>query len=599
MTKESEIELPKIFKQAQDKNSKLYTEEEFTLENCTLNETKDKVIINDGVEEATVTINGGELSREDDHTKSKLYIKVDKIPPVLRITYDNTNLTNKPVTATITANEEIQEVEGWTLGEDKKTLTKEYTQNINETVTVKDIAGNEAQIDVKISNIDLEAPKLEIKYNTTNPTKENVIATIESDEEIQEVEGWTLGEDRRTLTKEYGENIEETVTVKDIAGNETKISVNIGNIDREKPKVEVSYSTKEETQGPVTVTIKANEEIEEVEGWELSKDRKTLTKEYSENTNEEITVRDLAGNEEKAVVSIGNINIRELKLNIKYSTTKKTNENVIVTIEANEEIKEVKGWQLGENRKTLTKTYTENTKETVEIEDMLGYKTKKEIEITNIDRIKPKVSVKYSTTAMTNKNIIVTLTADEEIQVTEGWQLGKDGKTLTKTYAKNIEEEVIVKDIAGNEEKVRVQIRNIDLKAPEVQISYSTTTKTNTPVTVTIKTDEEIEEVEGWELSEDRKTLTKVYSANGEETITITDLVGNSREVKVNVSNIVKNEQNTGNNNNNTSGIVNNGVADKELPKAGGNIILITIIGIIILIAIILKTKLKKYKDVK
>ena len=197
---------------------------------------------------------------------------------------------------------------------------------------------------------------------------------------------------------------------------------------------------------------------------------------------------------------------------------------------------------------------------------------------------------------MTNKNIIVTLTADEEIQVTEGWQLGEDGKTLTKTYAKNIEEEVIVKDIAGNEEKVRVQIRNIDLKASEVQISYSTTTKTNSPVTVTIKTDEEIQEVEGWELSEDRKTLTKVYSANGEETIIITDLVGNSREVKVNVSNIVKNEQNTGNNNNNTSGIVNNGVADKELPKAGGNIILITIIGIIILIAIILKTKLKKYK---
>ena len=598
MTKESEIELPKIFKQAQDKNSKLYTEEEFTLENCTLNETKDKVIINDGAEEATVTINGGELSREDDHTKSKLYIKVDKIPPELKIAYDNTNLTNKPVTAMITANEEIQEVEGWTLGEDKKTLTKEYTQNINETVTVKDIAGNEAQIDVKISNIDLEAPKLEIKYNTTNPTKENVIAIIESDEEIQEVEGWTLGEDRRTLTKEYGENIEETVTVKDIAGNETKINVNIGNIDRENPKVEVSYSTKEETQGPVTVTIKANEEIEEVEGWNLSEDRKTLTKEYSENTNEEITIRDLAGNEEKAVVSIGNINIRELKLNIKYSTTKKTNENVIVTIEANEEIKEVEGWQLGEDRKTLTKTYTENTKETVEVEDILGNKTKKEIEITNIDRIKPKVSVKYSTTAMTNKNIIVTLTADEEIQVTEGWQLGEDGKTLTKTYAKNIEEEVIVKDIAGNEEKVRVQIRNIDLKAPEVQISYSTTTKTNNPVTVTIKTDEEIQEVEGWELSEDRKTLTKVYSANGEETITITDLVGNSREVRVNVSNIVKNEQNTGNNNN-TSGIVNNGVADKELPKAGENIILITIIGIIILIAIILKIKLKKYKDVK
>ena len=277
LTKESEIELPKIFKQAQDENSKLYTEEEFTLENCTLNETKDKVIINEGVEEATVTINGGKLSVYDSN-KSILHIKVDKIPPELKIAYDNTNLTNKPVIATITSNEEIQEVEGWQLGEDKKTLTKEYTQNTNELVTVKDLAGNESQINVNISNIDLESPKLEIKYSTANLTNGVVTATIEANEEIQEVEGWTLEENNRTLTKVYAKNTTEKVSVEDLAGNNSEIDVNIQNIDKDFPQIEIKYSTTKSTNKNVTVTIISNEEIQEVEGWILEKDKKTLVK---------------------------------------------------------------------------------------------------------------------------------------------------------------------------------------------------------------------------------------------------------------------------------------------------------------------------------
>ena len=55
------------------------------------------------------------------------------------------------------------------------------------------------------------------------------------------------------------------------------------------------------------VTITSNEEIEEVEGWNLKKKKKILTKEYSNNRIESVMVKDLFGNEVIANISITNI----------------------------------------------------------------------------------------------------------------------------------------------------------------------------------------------------------------------------------------------------------------------------------------------------
>ena len=73
------------------------------------------------------------------------------------------------------------------------------------------------------------------------------------------------------------------------------------------PKLGVIYSTTNPTNQDVTVTITANKEIQSITGWTLSRDKKTLTKTYSQNTEEEITVKDLVGNETKQKVTINNI----------------------------------------------------------------------------------------------------------------------------------------------------------------------------------------------------------------------------------------------------------------------------------------------------
>ena len=79
---------------------------------------------------------------------------IDKIAPTTEVSYNIT--ANKDVIATIKSNKELQPLEGWKLSADKRSLSKKYTENKTETITIKDAAGNTKQVDVKIENINKE-----------------------------------------------------------------------------------------------------------------------------------------------------------------------------------------------------------------------------------------------------------------------------------------------------------------------------------------------------------------------------------------------------------------------------------------------------------
>ena len=464
----------------------------------------------------------------------------DNTAPSVNVQYSTKDPTNKNTEVKLTSNEEIQELEGWTLSNDKKTLEKQYSVNTKETVIVKDIAGNETKANIEINNIDKVAPKVEVEYSTKELTRENVKVTISSNEQIQNVEGWTLSEDKKVLTKEYKENIQETIVVKDLAGNETEVNININNIDKVAPNVKVEYSTEELTRENVVVRITSNEEIQEIEGWEISEDKKVLTREYSENIEETVIVKDIAGNEKEVEIEISNIDKNGLIKKIEYSTKNPTKENVKVTIFTNEEIEEIEGWELSENKKELTKEYSENQKETIVIKDLKGNKLKINIRVENIDREEPKVQVEYSTKEITRDNVVVKIKANEELQEIEGWTLSEDKKELTKEYNGNTSETITIRDLAGNETEVTIEITNIDKVAPVLNITYSTKNPTKENVKVTITSNEEIQSIEGWALSSDKKTLTKEYSANTKETIIVKDLAGNETEATIEITNIDK-----------------------------------------------------------
>lgn len=142
------------------------------------------------------------------------------------------------------------------------------------------------------------------------------------------------------------------------------------------------------------------------------------------------------------------------------------------------------------------------------------------------------------------------------------------------------------------EDEFQIQIN--DTMPPDLMVSYSTTEKTDQDVLVTIKANEEVKEVEGWTLAEDKLTLTKVYTENGEEEVTVYDLYGNSSKLKIEVNNIDRNENLSQENNKGEDESLFQGV----LPYAGAKSILFICVTLII-VAIILYVKIKELKDVK
>ena len=84
----------------------------------------------------------------------------DNIQPVCQVSYSTEEQTNQNVTVTITANKEIEQVSGFRLSEDKKTLNKVVTQNENKIVTIRDISGNCTIVEYRVDNIDKEPPKI-------------------------------------------------------------------------------------------------------------------------------------------------------------------------------------------------------------------------------------------------------------------------------------------------------------------------------------------------------------------------------------------------------------------------------------------------------
>ena len=349
----------------------------------------------------------------------------------------------------------------------------------------------------------------------------------------------------------------ENVTITDLAGNtvtENVIVTGIVNERLDQLTINVTYSTTEPTNKNVDVTITGNKELAELSGWTLSTtDKKVMTKTYTENVNENITITDTEGTTASATISIKNIDKVAPKITVskQLAQDKKSNK---VTISADEEIKEVEGWTISTDKRTLSKTYTDNTPtggEKVEIVDLAGNKTETTIEVTDINKAEELLAtVSYSTKAITNKNVTVTITANKSIKEVEGWTLLEDANALTKIYSENTSkdgEDVTITDENGQSLKVNVKVENIDKKAPVVKVSYELSDDKKS-CEVTITSDEEIQKIDGWELSDSEKVLTKTYTKNTDsngETLQIKDLAGNIQDVMIKITNINSEEDTT------------------------------------------------------
>lgn len=635
--------------------------------------------------------------------ETETHIKISNIDNKVTadVSYSITEPTNGSVIATITSDEILQEVEGWTLAGNKMSMTKEYTDNKIEDVIVKDSLGNQTIVTIDIRNIDKQAPTAKVEYDITELTKGDVVVTIIANENLQAVSGtintWELEEeDQARATATFTSNGTETVTITDLAGNETEIPVKVDNIDKTAPELEVSYNIEVATNQNVIATITANEPIKEKEGWTLAEDALSMTKEYDKNISEEVVeVNDLAGNSSKITVTITNIDkvapvvtgltegrnsyqevtlqftegiatlqkegeaaqeyttntpvtvdgnyvlvvkdaagntttksftidtvapvfeTMEAKLlkkgdtlntavvakdavdgdisatleitynggivenidttgandgeytltytatdeagntetatriitvdatpavgTVMYGTQEATTE-VMVRVSFDEKMQLQEGWAVEDatTQQAFTKKYTVNKNQTIEFKDIAGNITPVEISINNIDSEEPSTIKTYSTTEPTNQPVEVKITVNKEIQAVPGWTPSADNKSITKVFSDNTitPEIVVIKDLVGHETTVEVEVTNIDKVAPVATVSYSQTEPTKEDIIVTIEAKEELQPLAGWTLAEDALSMKKTYTENKTETVTIKDLAGNEANVTINVTNI-------------------------------------------------------------
>ncbi|MBQ3145256.1 MAG: leucine-rich repeat domain-containing protein [Clostridia bacterium] len=278
------VELPKLFTETKEENGLIYTEEDFVCNNCSLTEDG-KVQIN--IEElgnkiATVKIKNGNANG------SQLAI-ARALKPVL--TYSTEEKTKENVTVTIS----FEGRQASIVNNDENT-TYTFTKNGEFTFEFEDDYGFVGTATAKVDWIDKEGPKAEVIYSPKEITKEDVIVTITANEECNPIEGWTLLEDKKVLTKTYAKNTNEKIVLEDKLGNQSQIDVVITNIDKTAPKIEGVEEGKTYAQRVKPVIIEEN-----LDTIELTKDGEKV-EDYkkddaiTENGQYKFTLTDKAGN---------------------------------------------------------------------------------------------------------------------------------------------------------------------------------------------------------------------------------------------------------------------------------------------------------------
>ena len=276
-----------------------------------------------------------------DYVQSVAELKIDRTSPNLIIDYSNKELTNSDIEVKIIADEEIQEVNGWQLLEDGKTLVKLYNGNINEKLIVKDLSGNQSEANIIISNIDKENPVAEIieisntntgyeKYaNKTheiilkvkisdsnklinNLTEFNILVGMEQDcytkevKIIEESENYIIYEIRLTNITENGELLLEIPenSFEDILGNEMERKVFGTEINIDNIAPSVIYNQEKLENGKILAKIIADEQIRNIEGWDSDDSQKVKCKEFVSDISYNRYVTDLAGNNSEIQIKV-------------------------------------------------------------------------------------------------------------------------------------------------------------------------------------------------------------------------------------------------------------------------------------------------------
>ena len=209
-------------------------------------------------------------------------------------------------------------------------------------------------------------------------------------------------------------------------------------------------------------------------------------------------------------------------------------------------------------------------------------------------------TISYNITELTNKNVIASIT------------FNKNDVTITNNegsnqyiFDKNGEFTFEYVDAEGNTGTNIAKVNWIDKEVPEINVEYENINN-GEAVNVIIQSNEELIAIDGWTLSDDRLSMSKIFYRNQTETVEISDLVGNVIETTIHVDNLgnqsttenqTQNNVNTNTTLENTNAHVDNTVASKVLPATGITTIIKVLIAVVLVGMMFFYIRYKNLKD--
>ena len=303
--------------------------------------------------------------------------------------------------------------------------------------------------------IDNTKPTWTIAYTPNTLTNTNVIATITLSET------WNITNNNNQTSYTFTGNGSFTFEFQDLAGNTWEETATVDWIDKTPITPTVVYSPSTNTNQNVTITITFDKT------W-VTITNNSGNNEYifTWNWNFTFEFQDLAGNTWEETATVYWIDKTPVTWTVNYSTTGATNQPVTATIIFN------KTWvTIINNSGNNDYIFTWNWNFTFEFFDSYGNTWNSTATVDWIDLIPPTCNVFYSTTWMTNQDVIAILTWCDETIIAH---------TTEYTFTGNGSFTFEFQDLAGNTWSNVATVTRIDKSLPIVEQAFIYSWNTNT-----------------------------------------------------------------------------------------------------------------------
>ncbi|CAH8717961.1 S-layer homology domain-containing protein [Paenibacillus thiaminolyticus] len=461
-------------------------------------------------------------------------VRFDNTPPAIVLKQAPTAWTRDNVQVTAQVTDEGGsgvEVQKWAAG----TRTADYfdsngTMIVNGsfavqkngayTVYAADRAGNEAVATIMISNINKQAPQLTLTRSpdtwTNQPVTISVVIGTGQGIAVK-LQKWARGKQPSGYFQDAGELLEGnsfivndngdyTVYVQDEAGNEAIAQIAITNVNTTPPHIQSTFEPSGWTNQPITVNVLATHEAGEIKVLKWGEGIRTASffetggsviadSRFTVCANGDYTIfaQDEAGNAAVEYIEVKQIDVDKPVIQLSVHPEGKTNGNVMIEARISDRTSSIarQKWAAGKQPESYFESggtsFTGSDSFEVEVNDVYTVYAQDEagnsaivtIEVTNIHRLEPVISLTLFPTEPTQGPVTVTASVYAPIDIADRkMALGLHDAAFFHSEGEPWSQPIEVRDngwisfyatdTAGNETVKQLEITNIDREKPVI-----------------------------------------------------------------------------------------------------------------------------------